>query len=1269
MVYFNHSRQSKLAIQKKFSRVGIFLKLCLMILLIALLDWFACDTADAQGTRIDSSDQPTEVFPIDLNLRIVWGGEKSASYVATIELDSGNLYGTQQLGIDANDSSFILKDSNGRLAIDDRETRFGGCDIRVQAKSNSRLKLQLQISDPGTAQAITKDYSWTLKTLRDTPDLQELGFNDCRLSIDRVPGDRLRVVTSRSHLIYNSDEPLNIQIQPYGLPWFSTTGNLECSLVRLDDEHQVFRKSRSMALDGRGHGEIYDVVAAAPKEEGVYELRFKIEPKRVLPGIIIRHPSIERVVQFVVYNHAPTNHAPTNRSANTKSQRVDEETPDWLPLIQIPLKSFESQSLTSLLLSQIDGSRRFPFFDMARSFSILPKELHAESILDANESHIQIAPGALAVTSINGLVPGQLHRLTVSSSNRNATFRVALLQTGLRDQKSHGDALVNEVYDESSIGSVESAVNRKADGGAGSLEVLFWPNSRSARLEITNLNTSRALPIAATFVDAWHEAADVRNARPIAAQPIVSKSNCNVLELHSASVRNLFGSDSTVNAGSNSPTYDDWRLFLRFATQVGDYCKANGYDALAMTVHTDGGTLFPSSTLSSNARFDTGTFSTNGRDPFRKDIVELLYRALLRSGIEFVPMIELNSPLRDVEESLSKIDGNELLQYREGSSKLTEPYIHLYNPFSLRVQQSIATALDEFEGRYSSHPNYRGFALRATTPSHLDVSVPIDQTNMAILDKFSNAMGGGLPKDTSQRQQLISQRFQSAYSQWLKGSVADFLAKLKTRPRWLSVGSEQAAVQFGSSLSVVSPISMETPSQDPSRLLAMIEGQWSLESPRPIHVAMDRPVYRFDSSVARLAKIAKPFQAENIRSLPYRDQARTASKIRIWISNTTGNSLLISNSGAVSESLHFVWNRLPVSHQIVSSLGRDSSASTRVEYSDASLEWLIQVSAGEVVRVDFHDDTDLPMYWYVDEMKTLQTLDVALHSLEKAVSRLSIPMPRAATLTNSSFESQSATYRRGRLLGWTTSIAPNASVDIDSRIARDGRASIRIEGKNSSSIAWIQSDPFALTPSDRLFVSFQCAAEQIPQQLNLSLSKFDLNSDRFETVAVRDLSDRIQQPNVQTNWGNVGVDLSSEFQKATQGNDATLFRLQFEVKGQGRLWLDDVSLSTTFLRDGEQRDLRSELFLARTSLQHGDSGPAVAMLTSPHGRLIQWGDSTANDRKLMTSVRVGKTDPVEAKQRSSDNQTKSDLRVDAKENDTKQRPVKALRNYWWLRKQ
>ena len=135
-------------------------------------------------------------------------------------------------------------------------------------------------------------------------------------------------------------------------------------------------------------------------------------------------------------------------------------------------------------------------------------------------------------------------------------------------------------------------------------------------------------------------------------------------------------------------------------------------------------------------------------------------------------------------------------------------------------------------------------------------------------------------------------------------------------------------------------------------------------------------------------------------------------------------------------------------------------------------------------------------------------------------------------------------------------------------------------------------------------------------------------------------------------WGGLRCDIVPELGAAIAG-----------------LWLDDVLLSTTFLRDSERRDLRSELFLARTSLQLGDSGPAVAMLTSPRGRLIQWGDSTANDRKLALPVRLSQSDSDEVPQRSSENRTKSDLRVDAKANDTKQRPVKALRNYWWPRKQ
>ena len=179
MFDFIHTHKLIASFRRMRRCTWVFFNCFLIAILWICLEFFVANRSNAQQIRNDPTEQQVEGFVLDLNLRIVWGGPKPESYRVSIELDNGVLSGTQQLGIDPNDPSFILKDSDGRLVFDDRETQFGGCDIRVQAKSNSRLKLKLQIDDPETSQAITKEYSWSLKSLRDNPDLQELGFNDC----------------------------------------------------------------------------------------------------------------------------------------------------------------------------------------------------------------------------------------------------------------------------------------------------------------------------------------------------------------------------------------------------------------------------------------------------------------------------------------------------------------------------------------------------------------------------------------------------------------------------------------------------------------------------------------------------------------------------------------------------------------------------------------------------------------------------------------------------------------------------------------------------------------------------------------------------------------------------------------------------------------------------------------------------------------------------------------------------------------------------------
>ena len=96
-----------------------------------------------------------------------------------------------------------------------------------------------------------------------------------------------------------------MQMTPYAMALRSSSAVCETSLVRLADEQTLLRRSSPQSLDEFGNGEPNSILWNAPREEGVYELRFKLEPRRTLPGLIHRQPNVERAVQFVVYNNSP----------------------------------------------------------------------------------------------------------------------------------------------------------------------------------------------------------------------------------------------------------------------------------------------------------------------------------------------------------------------------------------------------------------------------------------------------------------------------------------------------------------------------------------------------------------------------------------------------------------------------------------------------------------------------------------------------------------------------------------------------------------------------------------------------------------------------------------------------------------------------------------------------------------------------------------------------------------------------------------------------
>jgi len=1196
--------------------------LCVVSFMIGLT------TAKVQANQFgkenpDASGTASSAVPLELNVRVVWGGSLSANYSGSIELDNGKLINLHQLGIDPFDPSFLRNASDNKLPFDDRATKFGGCDIRVLGKSTCRLKVRITSTDPQSQQTSTKEYEWLLNDLRENAHIENLELGDCRLSVDRVPGDRLRVTTSRNHLIYNSEEPLSLQIQPCLLPWISTSGTLEYAIFDVKSGYELARQSKSLAIDELGNSESSTVLLSAPRDEGVYDLRLKLEPKRKLTGMLTRSPVVERNVQFVVYNNPP-------------SVQPRRESLPWQTLSEMDIQSFEIQSQTEYLLEQGDGAKRFPLLEAAKSFTLGRKDSHAISSKGTSAAPLSLVPGNQGVTTLSGLVPGEMHRLTVTTLNHNAPLRVVVSETQIRDRKKVKLTYANEVFDatvqRSVTRSVQQSVNRNlessAELGHDKFEVLFWPTSRSANLEISNLSSNFSIEIQSVKVDVLTTVVDTL---PAVVESInaakTSERTLSTLEFHSSNIRNFSARMARSNRISGS--YDDWGLFLEFAESTAKNCMANGFESFAMVVDGEGGTLFPSSKFSSNYRLDTGVFSSDGRDPIRKDVVELMYRSLARYGIDFIPMFELSNQLVEIEEAIVRKEELDVMQKREQQISSDESDLfsqRKYNPQSARVQQAIASGLDEFESRYRSHVNYKGIAIRLSDASHLTVSNSIADTNPAILERFASEMGSNSPRESVQRDLLVSQQAKALYQQWHNNSIYTYLKKLKVTPRWISVPSENNSIASDGELPIFVALQVGSNGLGYSEAKAAILNRWNTDSPRPIHIAMNQPTRVFDSSLANLFRLSKPFQSDSARSVLHRDGARSISRARVWSDGEHGESLLLSNAGAVAETIVVGWDSMPRQFQVTATFA-DSNCNPRdsIESINSLSEWRIALPAGEAIRIDLADDSKpFPLYWFSDDAMTLRLLQAGLQSVDEAINRLSIPQAIVGVPTNAGFEEQTTSHRRGRIEGWTTSIDPNASVSISSQSASDGGSSIKIDANHASSIAWLQSDPFALTTTDRLSVAFQAAAATIPEKATVSLWQFDPKTERFEVKATREFQGKLQRSTGNTAWNPIRFDFTKEFENTLKPFDTQLVRLQFEINGKGQSWLDQVTISTDFLRDEERRDLRSELFLARSSLQKGDSGPAVKMLASPRGRLVRWGNSSMKSPNVLVSTSPAK---------------------------------------------
>ena len=155
-----------------FKSTNLAILRCLFLCLATMA--LNCSHAQSQNSPQSVETKNTNP-PLQLNLRIVWGGDKPADYAGTIQTSSTSLKCIHQLGIDPYDASFLINDTDSRISVHDRETRFGGADIQVVGQPTDQISLRLKCTDLATGKEQEKTFLWEYSDLRDSNHVEDLG--------------------------------------------------------------------------------------------------------------------------------------------------------------------------------------------------------------------------------------------------------------------------------------------------------------------------------------------------------------------------------------------------------------------------------------------------------------------------------------------------------------------------------------------------------------------------------------------------------------------------------------------------------------------------------------------------------------------------------------------------------------------------------------------------------------------------------------------------------------------------------------------------------------------------------------------------------------------------------------------------------------------------------------------------------------------------------------------------------------------------------------
>lgn len=716
--------------------------------------------ADPSVTLAGLRNQRPADSSINMRLRIAWGGGEAVQWKGTIEVSEGHFQHLMNYGLELNPSCQLASQSaaEGISHLDNRITvsqlspqQYDALDVTLTTSRQARLKIDLvAVENPDLTFKVDQPIEQFLFRSLD----MELDERGNRGQVRRAPGDILRIRHQRPTMVFNPNETFEVAMIPH-LLGRERLGTYQYSAYVLTSEPEqqiIHRQEHQVQLETPGQFPVWNnLKIPIPSRPGVYSIAFRVTAKRFTDTFVRSAPLATRQIQFVVIGG--TTIAPPSEQAKWKEVvRFNPANPAWWEHL---VRLNPTDQLKYLTGSSASESGFRPFGNG-----------QVQEIKHQDKPFSKLTEGGWQAYPLTIEHTGRPHLLEVEyPADLAQTMAISILEPNALGKIAPLGIDSGFYHHHPNWNATDSALTHK---------ILFWPKTKHPMLVLRNQFGTRDAIYGRIKVSELE--GKISDLYPALRRPENSnnspKSHRQTLAYFSKPlfIENFGAAEVTTT--DNVTTLDDWSTFYQAGTRLADYLQFAGKSGTILNVLSDGASLFPSPHFDSLPKYDSGAFFSNGQDPVKKDVVEMLLRLFDKRQLTFVPSIQLTGRLHELE-AIGEHDKSIYLDSKNASSPLPR-----YNPLDPRVQAGLRKFLISILTRYQHHPSFGGLCLELTPETYTQLPGPDWIPDQKTLTRFYEEHQLVPSESHEQNILAIRQQYRREWEEWISQELMQFYLQL-----------------------------------------------------------------------------------------------------------------------------------------------------------------------------------------------------------------------------------------------------------------------------------------------------------------------------------------------------------------------------------------------------------------------------------------------------------------------------------------------------------